>query len=137
MANNCDNNEKRKNLNIGGTRNTSKYTGKIKIENSCPKITVISNSNHKTKEGIAFVLNKELTNKMTWNHEVIINNKASRLTIQVKEERGLDIILIYTPNFNKEKDVFYEELGKKIKTMKNLDNILVMGDFNLVEEKID
>ena len=46
------------------------------------------------KEGIAFVLNLEMVNKMTWFHGTIIENRASKLTIATEDDRELELINI-------------------------------------------
>jgi hypothetical protein len=110
-------------------------TEKIKL--MCPKIEIINNGIHKNKEGIAFLINKELANNMTWKHEELITGRASRLTIKVEEERGLDIVLVYAPNNDNEKVNFFTELKGKIGREKELNNTIIMGDFNSVENELD
>jgi exonuclease III len=101
-----------------------------KIGKMCPKIELISNGNSKSKEGVAFVINKELANNMTWNHKTLIEGRALRLTIKVGKERGLDIILIYAPNNDNDKIKFFTELEEKMKQEKNIENTIIMGDLN-------
>ena len=85
------------------------------IKKMCPKVEIISNGVSKSKEGIAFAINRELANNMTLNHVVLIEGRASRLTVKMKEERGLDIILVYAPNGDDEKIKFFMELKEKLK----------------------
>ena len=59
-----------------------------KVRAMCPKIELISNGSSKSKEGIAFAINKDLANNMTWVHKTLIERRASRLTIMVEENRG-------------------------------------------------
>ena len=108
-----------------------------KIRIMCPKIELISNGNSKSKEGIAFAINKDLANNMTWVHKVLIEGRASRLTIMVEENRGLDIILIYAPNLDNDKVKFFSELEEKLKDELNCENAIIMGDFNSVEHELD
>lgn len=68
-----------------------------KLERACPKLQIINNSNHKNKEGVAFVFNKELTNGMKWKHEVIIKNRVSWPTIQIEGENGMCQGTLYAP----------------------------------------
>ena len=103
----------------------------------CPKVEILSNGTSKNKEGIAFVINKELANRMTMNHRILIEGRASRLTVKVEEERGLDIILIYAPNEDTEKAKFFEELKEKISQEQDMNNVIIMGDFNSVEHELD
>jgi len=108
-----------------------------KIKKMCPKIEIISNSEHTTKEGVGFIINKDLTKGMEWNHQIIIKNRASRLTIKVEEERGIDIIVIYAPNEETEKKTFFEELKTKLEGINDIKNMVILGDFNSVENEID
>ena len=45
-----------------------------KLREKCPMIEIISNSEHTTKEGVGFILNKELIEGMKWDHEILIKN---------------------------------------------------------------
>jgi exonuclease III len=108
-----------------------------KIRKTCPKIELISNGISKSKEGIALAINKELANNMAWNHTDLIEGRASRLSIKVEENRGMDIILIYAPNGDNEKIEFFTELREKLAQEQNIENIVIMGDFNSVESKLD
>jgi hypothetical protein len=108
-----------------------------RVNNSNPKVIVINNGVSTTKEGIAFVLNKDLINETEWNHTVLIEGRASRLQIRVEEERGLDIILIYSPNTDKDKIEFWKTLNNKLEEQEGMNNVIIMGDFNSVENPID
>ena len=61
----------------------------------------------KNKKGVAFIINKDLANNMTWKHTVLIEGQASRLSIRVEEDRGLDIINVYAPNEDRKKIDFF------------------------------
>ena len=108
-----------------------------KLENACPKIMILSNGDSTSKEGVAFALNLDLVKNMMWNHEVLISNRASRLTMKVEEERGLDIIVLYAPNADVEKKEFFMNLNDKFKKIKNLNEVVILGDFNSVEQQLD
>ena len=107
------------------------------IGKMCPKIEIINNGVSKIKEGVAFAINKDLANNMTWNHTVLIEGRASRLTIKVEEERGLDVIVIYAPNGDKDKKEFFIDLKNKLEQEQNISNTIIMGDFNSVEHELD
>ena len=108
-----------------------------KIRKMCPKIELINNGSSTSKEGIAFVINKELANNMTWSCENMIEGRLSKLTIEVEEERGLDIVLLYAPNGDNDKMNFFNELNNKLRQERKNENIIVMGDFNSVENELD
>jgi endonuclease/exonuclease/phosphatase family metal-dependent hydrolase len=108
-----------------------------KLRKMCPKIEIISNGISTAKEGVAFVINKEMANKMTWSHTPIIEGRASRLTVEIEGDRGLDIVLIYAPNSDNEKIRFFSELKEKLSHEENMNNIIIMGDFNCVEHELD
>ena len=80
------------------------------IRKMCPKIEILSNRTSKNRKSVAFVINKDLANNMTWIHKVQIEGRASRLTINVEKDRGLDIIVVYAPNSNNDKVKFFEDL---------------------------
>lgn len=107
------------------------------VKQRCPKIELISNGTSKNKGGIAFVINKDLANKMTWNHTALMEGRASRLVINVEEDRGLDVTLIYAPNEDKEKEKFFTELEQKLEQEQSTENAIIMGDFNSVEHELD
>ena len=102
----------------------------------CPKVEIINNGTSKNKEGVAFVINKDLANDMTWKHTILVEGRMSRLSIRVEEDRGLDIINVYAPNEDKNKIVFFEKMYK-IPKGQNIENGIIMGDFNHVEEELD
>jgi ribonuclease HI/exonuclease III len=110
---------------------------KEKIENANPKILIESNSDSTAKEGVGFILNKDILQNKTWKHTTIIKGRASRLQINWNEEDGLDIINIYAPNETQKKIEFLEQLQEKLEKMKDLESPMLVGDFNFVEEDID
>ena len=56
---------------------------------------------------------------------------------EVEEERGLDIIVIHVPNNENEKVEFFKELKNKIDENEENENVIILGDFNSVENEID
>ena len=108
-----------------------------KIKAMCPKIELINNGNSTKGEGVAFIINKELANKMKWTTKELIKGKAMRMNIEVEEERRLDIVVIHAPNNENEKIEFFKELKKKIDEDEEKENVIILGDFNSVENEID
>ena len=108
-----------------------------KLNNACPKLIVLSNGKSKNKEGVAFALNKDMVKGMQWTHDVLIEGRASKLEIKVEDERTMVIILLYAPNPEKDKVEFFTKLKEKMKHIKNKENIIMLGDFNAVEDELD
>ena len=108
-----------------------------KIEAMCPKIHIIRNSNSMAKEGVAFVINKDLVKDRKIEHKTLIQNRMSRLTIKWNDEITIDIVNLYVPNNEKEKIDFFKRTKHIIKNLKNKENLIIMGDFNCVEDRLD
>ena len=101
------------------------------------KVVVINNGSSTSKEGLAFVLNKELVNGMKWKHTVIINERASRLEIEMEKDRGINIVLVYAPNNETDKVAFWKLLKVKLQNIGEMENVIMMGDFNSIENALD
>jgi len=108
-----------------------------KLNERFQKLIIINNGASTSKEGVTFILNKELVNGMKWKHTPIIEDRASRLEIETEQGRGLNIILVYAPNEVKEKIAFWNLLKTKLKEIGEMENIIIMGDFNSVENALD
>jgi exonuclease III len=54
-----------------------------------------------------------------------------------EEGQGLDIINVYSPNNEKEKVEFYKTVKDKIVQCKDLDNTILLGDFNFVKSELN
>ncbi|KZP03154.1 DNase I-like protein, partial [Athelia psychrophila] len=108
-----------------------------KVNKTHPGIHVETNGKDTNKNGVGFIINKDLLGTKTWKHTPIIEGKASRLEIQWTEDNGLDIIVSYAPNAPHEKVAYFTELHEKIKTIKDWSDPILLGDFNFVEELED
>ena len=73
------------------------------ISKKIGKVVIINNGTSTSKEGVTFILNKQLVNRMKWKHTPTIEGRASRLEIETKQNRGMNIILIYAPNETRDK----------------------------------
>src|ERR1700722_4386188 len=122
-------------LGIQETRLNEEETARLQQQH--PKIIIENNGNSTAKEGVAFILNKDLVNGRRWIHTKIIQNRVSRLQIQITENEGLDIILIYAPNETIQKINFYEKLRNELNKIKDWQEPILMGGFNFVEDDID
>jgi hypothetical protein len=108
-----------------------------KIELMCPMLSIISNSSSTAKEGVAFLINKDLVKDKKIEHKILVRNRMSRLTLRWNEDVLLDIINVHVPNNEKEKISFLKEAKHIIRNIKNKEDLMIMGDFNYVEDKID
>jgi ribonuclease HI/exonuclease III len=122
-------------LAIQESRLNNEYADKLMREN--PKITIISNGSDTSKSGVAFILNNELIKEKKWNHTSIVNNSVSRLQIEWCNDNTLDLINLHFPNVENEKKTFATLLHNELKEIPKTSNIIIMGDFNFVEDKID
>jgi exonuclease III len=101
-----------------------------------PAMIIESNGVSTSKEGVAFMLNKDLVRGKTWQHTVLIPGRASRLQFDVGDENGLDIVLVYAPNAVGEKLEFINQLSEVMGNLRLVEPVM-MGDFNFVEDDID
>ncbi|KAG1732241.1 Endonuclease/exonuclease/phosphatase [Suillus paluster] len=87
--------------------------------------------------GIAFILNKELTNASNANMEILIPGRAAILSLNWHNNETIRILNVYTPNNANE----HHDFWNKIKTEWSRLNIsaidFMLGDFNLTENPID
>ncbi|KAJ3738467.1 Endonuclease/exonuclease/phosphatase, partial [Lentinula detonsa] len=102
-------------------------------------LTIYNNPdpNGKAAGGEAFLINNDLARNKNISHEILIKGKASRLLIQLGPNDRLNIINAYTPNNEKEKTEFFKQLTRKIRKLKENDDIILMADFNAVTESTD
>ncbi|KAF9455644.1 Endonuclease/exonuclease/phosphatase, partial [Collybia nuda] len=112
--------------------NETEKTGKAN-----PKIVIENNGVATNKEGVAFVINKDMMGDRKWIHTRIIEGRASRLQVDMGEENALDIILVYVPNIDSEKIKFIKNIQKELGKLKDLTEPILMGDFNFVENELD
>jgi len=103
-----------------------------------PRITIISN-NDDSKAGVAFIINNDNMKEDTenkWNHTIIIKGRV--LTIEIrKNEQDYTIINVYMPNDQKEKIETINKIKEHMKTIENLNNLIITGDFNFVTDALD
>ncbi|KAF8867742.1 Endonuclease/exonuclease/phosphatase, partial [Gymnopilus junonius] len=106
-----------------------------KLVDKAPRIVVYSSGTSTTKEGVAFVLNKELVN-CEYIVDEIIPGRAMRIQMRYPDDNGLDIINVYAPNPVPEKIEFFEKLYEQLEKL-DLREPIILGDFNFVEYEID
>jgi exonuclease III len=102
-----------------------------------PKLIFEINGEETNKEGVAFVLNKDLMQGKTWIHTHVIPNRASRLQVDCGQELGLDLVNVYVPNDTNEKIEFLTRLKGQMEWSEGMDSPILLGDFNFVEQELD
>jgi ribonuclease HI/exonuclease III len=116
------------------TRLNEIETAKVCDEN--PKILILNNGEFTHKEGVGFAINLDKISPETLKHTVIIKNMASRLQF-TWQGTPLDLLTLHVPNSTREKIDFLEALLKKIRSIDDWKNPIVLGDFNFVEDAED
>lgn len=123
---------------LGLTETKLKNGDAQKIMNENPRILIESNEigNNESKAGIAFVLNKDQIKNKRWTHNILIPGRLSALEFEWSEGNNLTILLLYAPNESKEKWELLKQVKEEVNIRKDK-NLILMGDFNMVEDAID
>jgi hypothetical protein len=87
--------------------------------------------------GVAFVLNKELTNTKNIEFKEIIPGRALILKTQWHNNEKLTILNIYAPNNPVEHHNFWSTIKNSETNSNNQQINLLLGDFNLTEDPLD
>lgn len=106
----------------------------IRKEN--PKISIYENNSESRSSGVAFVLNKDLTSKWSIEHQTVVQGRASAIRIKT-EKLDITLVNIYSPNELRDKIQFYKELPKALQEKEITNPVILLGDFNFVEDSID
>ncbi|KAI0054772.1 DNase I-like protein [Artomyces pyxidatus] len=87
--------------------------------------------------GVAFVLNRWITNDNNYRFEVLIPGRAIALTTTWHNDEKLTMLNVYAPNHPNQHPAFWERLQQewRQRNMPRLD--FLMGDFNIVEDPLD
>jgi len=88
-------------------------------------------------QGVAIVLNKELTNIKGIEQQDIIPGRAMLITLPWHSNLSLTILNIYAPNAHSENHTFWESLDLEWTRQGLPVPDIMLGDFNLVEDAID
>ncbi|KAG2131745.1 Endonuclease/exonuclease/phosphatase [Suillus clintonianus] len=90
-----------------------------------------------TSAGVAFVLNKELTNIENIEYNEIIPGRALMLKTRWHNNEELRILNVYAPNNPAEHHNFWSKI-KEVESRSNNQQIdIMLGDFNLTEDPLD
>ncbi|TBU36053.1 Endonuclease/exonuclease/phosphatase, partial [Dichomitus squalens] len=124
-------------LAVQETHLTEQLTEQANAEN--PTIMIISNSTQSNKEGVAYIINRRELNLeiARYTHEILIPNRASRLKLSWGTDNELDLINVYMPNEPLEKIQCIQTVEQKLSEAEGVENPIIMGDWNFVEEAID
>ena len=106
----------------------------IRKEN--PRTDILENNSENRSNGIAFVLNKDLTAKWTIEQTNLIPGRASAIKI-THEKLNCTLVNVYSSNDQREKVAFYKELLKVLREKNIRESVIMLGDFNFVEDSLD
>ncbi|KAG1837268.1 Endonuclease/exonuclease/phosphatase [Suillus subalutaceus] len=87
--------------------------------------------------GIAFVLNKELTNASSATMEILIPGRAAIMSLNWHNNKTIKILNIYAPNNANEHPNFWNKVKTEWLKSNVSDIDFMLGDFNLTENPID
>jgi hypothetical protein len=88
-------------------------------------------------QGVAIVLNREMTNIHNIKQQDIVPGRAMLLTLPWHLDKTLTILNIYAPNGHSENQLFWETLQGMWTNLNLPPPDLMLGDFNLVEDALD
>lgn len=92
--------------------------------------TLIHSSDDSGRYGVAFLIHKDLSSRVS--HIKYVDDRIIAVSLKL-EGQELDIIQVYAPQQgrpDREKEDFYEQLEATIDRMPHRDNLLIIGDFN-------
>lgn len=103
-----------------------------------PNVVIVNNGNTTSKEGVGFIIDKKrfCGKNKTYQHSILIQNRASRLKVDWNGEH-FDLINVYAPNAEADKCAFLTELNDAIRNCDDLENPILLGDWNFVEDTLD
>src|ERR1700734_1349744 len=88
-------------------------------------------------QGVAIVLNKELTNIKGVVQQNVIPGRAMLIILPWHADLSLTILNVYAPNAPHENQAFWESLSLEWDRQGLPPPNIMLGDFNLVEDAID
>lgn len=87
--------------------------------------------------GIAFVVNKELTNTANVKMTVLVPGRAAVLSMKWHNEKNITLLNIYAPNNAHEHPIFWTKVREKWLEAGLNNPDFMLGDFNLTEDPLD
>jgi len=88
-------------------------------------------------QGVAIVLNKELTNVKGIDQIDVIPGRAMLITLPWHSDLSLTVLNIYAPNSHTENQTFWETLNSEWDRLDLPIPDIMLGDFNIVEDALD
>jgi exonuclease III len=88
-------------------------------------------------QGVAIVLNRELTNVQGIQQHTIIPGRAMILELPWHNDLTLTMLNVYAPNAHNDNQAFWESLCSKWEEHNLPQPDMMFGDFNIVEDAID
>ncbi|KZT17925.1 DNase I-like protein, partial [Neolentinus lepideus HHB14362 ss-1] len=121
-------------LAIQESRLTSTKTEVLNSQNK--NLFIVNSGETSNKEGVAFIINKQILKTATFVKTELIPGRALHLRLIWDEKQYIDFINVYIPNQPVEQLPFLKNLKKIIKeNQKNpetrWDNPILLGDFNI------
>lgn len=97
-----------------------------------------SNPERQTQaQGVAIVLNKEITNVKDVKVTVLAHGRAMLVTIPWHNSKVINVLNVYAPNAAHENAAFWRTLNEKWVRRRLPIPDIMLGDFNLVEDSLD
>ena len=100
------------------------------------RIQVINSSPLSNSAGVAFVLNRELTNVQDLSYTVLVPGRAIVVTTKWHQSNEITLLNVYAPNRYPDHLNFWDEVRSKLRATGTCPDFL-MGDFNIVEDPLD
>ncbi|KAH9911754.1 Endonuclease/exonuclease/phosphatase, partial [Fomitopsis serialis] len=88
-------------------------------------------------QGVAFVLNRELTDIGNVSTYVLIPGRAMIIRTKWHLDKYMTILNVYAPNDQNENAAFWRDIATHFETSNTPRPDIILGDFNVVEEAID
>jgi exonuclease III len=97
----------------------------------------ILHSNESTNRGgVAFIIDERIAKPESTNLNILIPGRSAELEAKYENQK-IHMITVYVPNEKKEKISVIKKLRKAMEKMKNKNDIVLTGDFNMVERETD
>ncbi|ETW82842.1 hypothetical protein HETIRDRAFT_426345 [Heterobasidion irregulare TC 32-1] len=100
------------------------------------QILVLNSSMGTNMGGVAFVLNREITNTQNIEMTTIVPGQALLITLMWHQTSKVTLLNIYAPNDYESHPLFWDTIRTQILNTNARPDIM-LGDFNLVEDPID
>ena len=100
------------------------------------RLLVLNSSMGTNTGGVAFVLNREITNTQNITTKMIMPGRALLMTLPWHQTSKITLLNIYAPNNYETHPLFWSTIQTQILNA-NMKPDMMLGDFNLVEDPLD